>query len=200
MSMTTRRDESQGSSARHREIDPEVDNHVRKLLTLTIVSGVLYLTTIITNIITGQITHKAFEDAPFGAPPESLYWVGAVVGLILLVGMYMAVYIPLRKRLREGWYAGAVFATVGLIHAALSAVVRRETFSLACPALRWWWSTGSGCSLPSARGCVRGSADPGPRGGGYSGGPTATGRELIHGTGSAIPEAMEHAQSLDTIG
>ncbi|MBD2761324.1 hypothetical protein IEE92_01955 [Kocuria sp. cx-116] len=135
MSMTTRRDESQGSSARNREIDPEADNHVRKLLTLTVVSGVLYLTTIITNIITGQITHKAFEDAPFGAPPEGLYWVGAVVGLILLVGMYMAVYIPLRKRLREGWYAGAVFATVGLIHAALSAVVAPGNLLLGLPGI-----------------------------------------------------------------
>ncbi len=135
MSMTTRRDESQGSSARNREIDPEVDNHVRKLLTLTIVSGVLYLTTIITNIVTGQITHRAFEDAPFGAPHESLYWVGAVVGLILLVGMYLAVYIPLRKRLREGWYAGAVFATVGLIHAALSAVVAPGNLLLGLPGI-----------------------------------------------------------------
>lgn len=88
MSTTTRREESLGSSARNRQIDPEVDNHVRKLLTLTVVSGLLYLTTVITNIITGQVTHRAFEDAPFGAPPESAYWVGAVVGLILLVGMY----------------------------------------------------------------------------------------------------------------
>ena len=105
------------------------------LLTLTIVSGVLYLTTILTNIVTGQITHRAFEDAPFGAPPESAYWVGAVVGLILLVGMYLAVYIPLRKRLREGWYAGAVFATVGLIHAALSAVVAPGNLLLGLPGI-----------------------------------------------------------------
>lgn len=135
MSETIRRAETQGSSARNRQIDPEVDKHVRTLLTLTIVSGVLYLTTILTNIVTGQITHRAFEDAPFGAPPESAYWVGAVVGLILLVGMYLAVYIPLRKRLRKGWYAGAVFATVGLIHAALSAIVAPGNLLLGLPGI-----------------------------------------------------------------
>lgn len=91
----------------------------------------MYLTT----IITGQLTHKVFEDAPFGAPLESLYWVGAVVGLILLVGMYMVVYVPLRKRLREGWYAGAVFATAGLIHAALSAVVAQGNLLLGLPGI-----------------------------------------------------------------
>ena len=65
MSITARREESLGSTARNRQIDPEVDNHVRKLLTLTLVSGLLYLTTIITNIITGQISHRAFEDEPW---------------------------------------------------------------------------------------------------------------------------------------
>lgn len=86
MSTTAARESDHGSTARNREIDPAVDDHVRKLLTLTIVSGVLYLSTVITNIVTGQITHRAFEDAPFGTPPAGAYWVGAVVGVILVTG------------------------------------------------------------------------------------------------------------------
>lgn len=124
-----------GSSAAARPVSPDAGRFVRILLGLTVLSGLLYLATVVSNIVTSQLTHRAFAGAPFDTPPTGVFWLGAVVGLILVVALYVAVYVPLHKRYREGWYAGAILATIGLIHALLSAVVAPGNLLLGLPGI-----------------------------------------------------------------
>ena len=124
-----------GSSAHGRSIPSDGERYVRPLLGLTVASAVLYLATVVSNIATSQVTHRAFAGAPFDSPPSGAFWLGAVVGLILVIALYAAVYIPLRKHHREGWYTGAILATIGLIHAALSAVVAPGNLLLGLPGI-----------------------------------------------------------------
>ena len=124
-----------GSSGTARPVAPETDRFVRMLLGLTILSGLLYLATVVSNIVTSQLTHQAFAGAPFDTPPTGAFWLGAVVGLILVIALYVAVLVPLHKRYREGWYTGAILATIGLVHAALSAVVAPGNLLLGLPGI-----------------------------------------------------------------
>lgn len=102
---------------------------------LTVASLVLYLASVVTNYRVSQVSSTAFEGFPLGDPPAGAFTVGAVVGLVVVLGLYALVLLPLRRGHREGWYAGMILATFGIIHGALSALVTPGSFLLGLPGL-----------------------------------------------------------------
>jgi hypothetical protein len=108
---------------------------LRSLEWLTVASLVFYLASVVSNYRVSQVPSTAFEGFPVGEPPAGAFVVGAVVGLIIVVGLYALVLVPLRRRHREAWFAGMILSTIGIIHGVLSAVVTPGAFWLGVPGL-----------------------------------------------------------------